>query len=103
MGRLLAVRGVSITVGRNVRAWRRWQGLSGTAVAQSMAARGLPMSHTGLSEIENGHQRVTVDQLVAFAEVLRLTPEQLLAGPKCRVCWDTPPPRLTCQDCGTKG
>lgn len=102
-GRQLAARNVSVTVGRNVAAWRRWHGLSGSTLAASMASRGLPMSHTNLSNIENGHQRVTVDQLVAFAEVLRLSTEQLLKGPKCRTCWDTPPPKLTCQVCGAAG
>lgn len=99
----LAVRNVSIAVGQHIAAWRRWHGLSGTTLAEAMSARGLPMRHTTISDIENGHQRVTVDQLVAFAEVLQVTTEQLLKGPRCRSCWDTPPPKLTCQVCGADG
>ncbi|MFC1410368.1 helix-turn-helix domain-containing protein [Streptacidiphilus sp. N1-12] len=102
-GRQLAARNVSIAVGQNIAAWRRWHGLSGSTLSASMAARGLPMSPANLSNIENGHQRVTVDQLVAFAQVLGLTPEQLLKGPACRSCWDTPPPKFTCQVCKAEG
>lgn len=94
---------VSQSVGRNVRHWRRWKGISEAALADALASIGHPVRRNAISAIETGQQGVSVDRLVAFAEVLQISPQQLLEGPACRSCWDTPPPLLTCQVCGVAG
>lgn len=95
--------GISAAVGQRIAYWRGRHQLSGGDLAVEMRNLGHGMYHSTISEIEAGNRHITLDELASFAQVLDLTPVQLLTGPTCESCWDAPPPRLACQDCGAKG
>ena len=64
------------------------------------------MLPSGISRIEMGARRVDVDDLVVFAKLLGVRPEELLAPfePEiCANCDNEPPAGFTCQVCGTPG
>lgn len=50
-------------------------------VAHLVSYHGRPMGKATLSLIENGQRRVDVDDLMAFARVLKVTPMDLLVPP----------------------
>src|SRR5690606_19823410 len=55
-------------------------GLSQRALADRLAEHGRPMQVSGVSKIEAGERRVDVDDLVALARALEVTPAHLLTG-----------------------
>jgi len=72
-------RGPSATrVADNLQALRRARQLTLADVADRVSALGQPMSLGILSKIENGDRRVDVDDLVALAVALGVTPNRLL-------------------------
>jgi transcriptional regulator with XRE-family HTH domain len=65
-------------VAANVRALRKARGLDLADVAAQLTKLGQPIGLTGVSKIELGTRRVDVDDLVALAAVLRVSPSRLL-------------------------
>jgi transcriptional regulator with XRE-family HTH domain len=63
-------------VAANLRYFRR--GRSTYEIARALKDIGRPIAANGLTKIENGERRVTVDDLVALAVVLGVSPNQLL-------------------------
>lgn len=57
---------------------RRERGLSYAELARRLATLGHPILDTGLMKIEKGHRRVDVDDLMALAVALDVTPNLLL-------------------------
>lgn len=78
-------------VAANVEAWRRHRRLSLEALSLRMSDVGRPVLASGLSKIEQGERRVDVDDLVALALALEVTPTRLLLPPEA----DGEPVQLT--------
>ncbi|WP_459953100.1 helix-turn-helix domain-containing protein [Mycobacterium avium] len=68
----------SLTVGKNLKRLRAAAGMTTRVLAASLAENGVPMSPSGISEIENGRRGVNVDQLTALAAALDVSPLALL-------------------------
>lgn len=66
----------------NVRQVRQQLRLSQEEVVERLALLGRPILKSGLSKIETGERRVDVDDLVALALALQVTPSRLLLGPE---------------------
>jgi transcriptional regulator with XRE-family HTH domain len=73
------------TVKAQVRRLREQRKLSLQALSDRMVEVGRPILPSGLSKIESGDRRVDVDDLVALAEAMWATPDDLLTAP------DAPP------------
>ena len=65
----------------NVERIRAERGLSMRRLSALLEEAGRPVPPLGLSRIAKGERRVDVDELVALAEVLGVTPDVLLAPP----------------------
>jgi transcriptional regulator with XRE-family HTH domain len=65
-------------IGHTVRRLRHNRGLDLRRLAERLAEEGRPISLAQLSKLELGQRRVDVDDLVALAVVLNVTPSQLL-------------------------
>ncbi len=65
-------------VAENVRLLRRERGWSLEALSARLARLGRPLSLSGISKVENGDRGVDVDELVALALALDVTPNRLL-------------------------
>ncbi|MEU7913456.1 helix-turn-helix domain-containing protein [Microbispora bryophytorum] len=75
-------------VAANLRRFRDARGLSTTQLSKLLAEQGRPIQPTGITKIEKGDRRVDVDDLVALATVLGVSPVALLlpeAGGRERV------------------
>ncbi len=68
-------------VATNVARFRGQHGLRLAGLSERMAKVGRPMSVVTLSAIENGDRRVDVDDLVAVASALDVSPAALLMPP----------------------
>lgn len=65
----------------NVDQLRRAGGMSYEALAVELAKAGHPINQVSLSRLGRGERRAGVDDLVAFAQVLGVTPAQLIQAP----------------------
>ena len=68
-------------VAANSRRIRELSGLTLQDVSDRLTRYGRPIARSGLSKIEAAARRVDVDDLVALAEVLGTTPDDLLTAP----------------------
>lgn len=68
-------------VGQRVVALREQRGLSQRALADRLTSLGVRTHQTGVAKIETGGRKVTVDDLVALAVALNVSPGWLLAPP----------------------
>jgi transcriptional regulator with XRE-family HTH domain len=68
----------SVRVAANLRHIRQQRGLSYAELARRLVALGHPILDTGLMKIEKGERRVDVDDLVALALALGITPNRLI-------------------------
>ena len=80
---------VGRTVIANIEELRKTRGLSLRDLAAKLAAIGRPIGDTVLHRQSKGQRRIDADNLVAFATVFGVAPEELLAGPG-RVSADHP-------------
>lgn len=69
------------TVAKNLSRLRNARGLSTYQLADLLAAAGRPIAPSAITRIEGGSRKVDVDDLMAFAVVLRVTPTALLLPP----------------------
>ncbi|HZR53647.1 MAG TPA: helix-turn-helix transcriptional regulator [Streptosporangiaceae bacterium] len=69
---------ISIRTAENLRRIRLERGLSYAELARRLARIGHPILDTGLLKIEKGDRRVDVDDLVALALALGVTPNRLM-------------------------
>jgi transcriptional regulator with XRE-family HTH domain len=77
------------TVRANVARVRKRQGLTLRDAADRLTDIGHPMAHNTVSEIERGARRVDVDDLMALAAALDVSPATLLMPATTREEWDT--------------
>lgn len=68
-------------VAENVVRLRKARGMSLRALSERLAELGRPILSSGLSKIEQGERRVDVDDLVALAAALNVSPGWLLLPP----------------------
>lgn len=68
----------SDTVAANVKRIRRARALTAEGLSDLLAELGRPMLATGITSIETGRRRVDVDDLMALAIALRVSPVTLL-------------------------
>lgn len=66
------------TTAENLRRYRQRSGRSMRDMAEAMTAAGWPMTHTVISQLENGARRIDVDDLSRFAAVLEVPVVALL-------------------------
>jgi transcriptional regulator with XRE-family HTH domain len=69
------------TLARNVRAARKWRGVSQKRLAARMTELGCPMSEATLCQLENGKRRITVDELAALAQAFEVPLPVMLTEP----------------------
>jgi len=74
-------RPVAARVAANVRVLRNERGLDLADVSETMTALGRPLSLNGLSKVERGKRGIDVDDLVALALALDVSPLRLLLTP----------------------
>ncbi|MFC5930216.1 XRE family transcriptional regulator [Cryobacterium melibiosiphilum] len=72
---------MGLTVAHNIRARRRALNLTLEDLSALMNSLNRPMSKATLSQIENTNRRIDVDDFVAFAMALEVTPLDLLEVP----------------------
>jgi len=90
-------------VAMNVKRLRFAQHVTTEQLAERVTGLGRPMYGTTITKIEKLQRRVDVDDLVALAAALHVTPMQLLEQPTgCGTCQGTPPPGFACNDCGAR-
>lgn len=65
----------------NLRRIRGERGLSTARLSELLQAVGRPIQPTGITKIEKGERKVDVDDLLALAAVLRVSPATLLLPP----------------------
>lgn len=71
-------------VAANVRRLRNARQLSAAALAQLLTEHGRPFVQSAVANIEAGRRRVDVDDLMALAVVLNVSPTMLLLPPDAR-------------------
>ena len=70
-------------IGRRVLERRKEMGMSQTALGERMTERGSPWSRTSVAKLETGKRSgITVQELLALAQVFDVPPPLLLADPK---------------------
>jgi len=97
---------VGETVRTNIRRLRETKHISLRGLSTMMGDADWPILASGIGRIELGTRRVDVDDLVVFARVLGVRPEELLAPIEptvCANCDNDPPAGFTCQVCGMPG
>lgn len=76
--RAIELGATSVTVAENLLRVRRCRGLSVRALSAAMAKAGRSVSADAISRMETGQRRIDVDDVVAFAVVLGVSPLALL-------------------------
>ncbi|WBL19198.1 hypothetical protein [Citricoccus sp. NR2] len=66
------------TVARNLARIRKQAGVTAEQLVNALSEVGHKMPRTAISDIEGGHRRVNVDELVALSVVLKVNPNALL-------------------------
>ncbi|MEU2772063.1 helix-turn-helix transcriptional regulator [Streptomyces sp. NPDC007162] len=79
--RSLGIGPAGMRTARTIEILRTERGFSQRQLAVRMTLLGHPTSNTMLSRIERAQRRCDVDDLVAIAEALRVSPLTLLHGP----------------------
>lgn len=79
----------SAQVARNIERVRKARQMKQKDVSDRLRAVGRPMLPTVVSKVERGDRRVDVDDLVAFALALNVSPVALLLPPEPIGDWDT--------------
>lgn len=74
----IAERLTSAVVAANIARLRTQLGITTRVLANGLAENGLPMSSSGITDIERGRRGVNVDQLTCFAAALGVSPITLL-------------------------
>lgn len=96
---------VSRIVGANVASLRTAHGWSQRRLARQTELGGKPVSFSAVCRMEKSIREgaapvaVCIDDVVALADALGVTPQQLITPPDCRACMDRPPPGFTCRTC----
>lgn len=80
---------VSQVFAYRLRQKREAERISQPALAERMTQRGHPMSKGALLRLENGGRKVSLDEALAFAEVLEAVPVQLLSPPEGAMVYPT--------------
>ncbi|MFE6178406.1 helix-turn-helix domain-containing protein [Streptomyces sp. NPDC056464] len=78
--RSLEIGTAGIRTARTIEILRTERGLAQRQLADRVTALGRPMSNTMLSRIERAQRRCDIDDLVAIAEALHVSPLALLDG-----------------------
>lgn len=78
--RSLEIGPAGIRTGRTIEVLRTERGLAQRELAARVTALGRPMTNTMLSRIERAQRRCDVDDLVALAQALRVSPLALVQG-----------------------
>ncbi|MFJ8929220.1 helix-turn-helix domain-containing protein [Streptomyces sp. NPDC102364] len=73
--------GAEASLARNVRAARKWHGVSQKRLAARMVELGCPMSEATLCQLENGKRRIVVDELAALAQAFEVPLPVMLVEP----------------------
>jgi transcriptional regulator with XRE-family HTH domain len=68
-------------VGTNLKRLRELRKISTTELSSRLSEKGVPLQATGITRIESGERRVTVDELVTMAVILGCSPNALLLPP----------------------
>ncbi|MFE2684909.1 helix-turn-helix domain-containing protein [Streptomyces mirabilis] len=79
--RSLGIGPAGIRTARTIEILRTERGLAQRELAARVTAIGRPMSNTMLARIERAQRRCDIDDLVALAQALRVSPLVLLQGP----------------------
>ncbi|MDX3841235.1 helix-turn-helix domain-containing protein [Streptomyces europaeiscabiei] len=78
--RSLKIGPAGIRTARTIEILRTERGLAQRELAARVTALGRPMTNTMLSRIERAQRRCDIDDLVALAQALRVSPLALLHG-----------------------
>lgn len=85
-----------------IRQNRKTRNMSVQALADGMKQHGYSTLRSALANMEGSRVRnVPVDLVYAAAAVFKIPVRELLDGPRCSTCQDTPPVGFTCNSCGS--
>lgn len=87
------------TVAASIRARRLHLGLTTVRLAADVNELGCPIGAVGITKVEGGNRRLTVDELGVFATALGIEATALLA---CVRCHGAPAPWTACLACGAE-
>jgi transcriptional regulator with XRE-family HTH domain len=97
---------LSMMVVDNVRAIRKRLGWSAARLAEALPAE-LGLSRAVIANLEGGRRdAVTLDELAALAEALKISDPWALTRPEvppCETCGGNPPPGFRCMVCDAPG
>lgn len=86
----------------NIQRLREERRFSYAELSDRLTLAGHPIPGYMLGRLEAGERRIDVDDLVALAGVLGVTPDELLEPPtECTNCHGDPPDGFICMRCGT--
>lgn len=89
-------------IARRIRRAREARGWSAARMAHEMTLKGVRWDRFNVTHLEIGRrQNVTVDELLALACVLGVSPMEIIKEDPCAQCGGEPPPGYTCRTCGT--
>jgi transcriptional regulator with XRE-family HTH domain len=87
---------------QRIRDIRKRRDMTVADLAERMTKAGYKTDRTLIAHAERGIRReISVDWLMAAAEVLNVPPASLLGKPSCEQCYDVPPPGFACTKCGS--
>lgn len=86
----------------NIQRLRENRQFSYRDLSHRLTQAGHPIPESDLGRLEAGERRIDVDDLVAIANILDVTPGELLEPPaECNNCHGAPPAGFICARCGT--
>ncbi|MDO5372357.1 MAG: helix-turn-helix transcriptional regulator [Corynebacterium glutamicum] len=68
----------TLTVAGNIARYRKQRGYTMRSFAEELTAKGFPISHSVISQMENGGRRIDVDELIILSACLGISPIVLL-------------------------
>lgn len=84
-----------------IHALRKQRGITAETLAEGMTQAGYRVDRTWITKAETGdREQISVDWLMAAADVLGVPASALISKPNCMACQDTPPPGFACTTCG---
>jgi transcriptional regulator with XRE-family HTH domain len=94
---------VERSIAARLKTFRDARGMSIRVLGDLLHEKGRTIDPSGVTKIEQGQRRITVDDLVALMEIFDVSFEEITKPASCSACMDVPPMGFTCNGCGKAG